>query len=110
VSELTGKTVEAAELLREASASLHGGFDGMRAAQTAFLRELEQNLHKHSTSMSGWLAAYGAQVSKQTSERMDEWNVHTSRFTSTMLNATQALSDAIDEAGSRGTGQTRVTA
>jgi len=98
VSELTGKTVEAAELLRQASTTLNGGFEGMRTAQASFLGQLEKDLHKHSESMSGWLTSYGDQVSKQTYDRMNEWNKHTSEFTSQMLSATRALSDAIDEA------------
>jgi hypothetical protein len=97
VSDLTARTVTAAELLREASASLNGGFDGMRAAQGAFLTDLERQLERHSQAMSGWLSGYGDQVSKQTASRMDEWNRHTEQFTSTMLEATRALSDAVDE-------------
>lgn len=97
VSDLTERTVTAAELLRQASASLNGGFDGMRAAQGAFLADLERQLQQHSQAMAGWLSGYGDQVSKQTAGRMDEWNRHTEQFTSMMLEATRALSDAVDE-------------
>jgi hypothetical protein len=97
VTELTSKAVSAAELLRDVAGSLSHGFDGMRVAQDQFLDDLEVRLMKHSEAMSGWLAAYGDEVSKQTAHRMGEWNDQTERFTSTMLNAAQALSDAIDE-------------
>jgi hypothetical protein len=103
VSDLTDKAVTAADLLRATSASLNGGFEGMRAAQASFLHDLEQQLHKHSQSMAGWLASYGDQVSKQTAHRMDEWNMHTEKFTSHMVTAANALSDVIDELGKPGT-------
>jgi hypothetical protein len=97
ISNLTDRTVAAAGVMQEASGVLRGGFDGMRSAQSAFLADLQQQLVKHSEAMSAWLAAYAGEVSKQTAHRMGEWNAQTDRFTSTMLNATQALSDAIDE-------------
>lgn len=97
VSDLTGRTVTAAELLREASSSLNGGFEGMRTAQSAFLGDLERQLYRHSEAMSGWLSEYGDKVGVQTASRMDEWNRHTEQFTSTMVEATRALSDAVDE-------------
>ncbi|MBB2922998.1 anti-phage ZorAB system protein ZorA [Cellulomonas cellasea] len=99
VTELTQKTVDAVQVLEQASRTLSGGFDGMRSAQEAFLADLQRQLAGHTQQMSGWLTTYGDEVSKQTTKRMDEWNTQTERFTSTMLNATQALSDAIDELG-----------
>lgn len=99
VTELTQKTVDAVQVLEQASRTLSGGFDGMRSAQEAFLGDLQRQLAGHTQQMSGWLSTYGDEVSKQTTKRMDEWNTQTERFTSTMLNATQALSDAIDELG-----------
>lgn len=101
VTELLERASATAELLREASTALNHGFEGMRSAQAAFLTDLEQRLTKHSQDMTAWLTAYADEVSKQTTHRMSEWNVQTERFTSTMLNATQALSDAVDEIGAR---------
>ncbi len=100
-TELASKAVAAAEQLRLASGTFREGFGGMQAAQDAFLGSLEQRLGKHSQAMAGWLAQYADEVSKQTSHRMDEWNQHTERFTSTMLSATNALSEAIDELSDR---------
>lgn len=97
VSTLTDKAVEAAEQLRVASSAFSGGFEGMRTSQDRFLGDLEHRLGKHSEAMAGWLATYADEVSKQTSNRMNEWNEQTERFTSTMLNAALALSDAVDE-------------
>jgi len=99
--QLTERTLAAADLLGKSASELHGGFDGLRSSQRAFLEDLESQLTRHSEAMAGWLAAYGDAVSQQTGERMDEWNEQTHRFTSTMLSAAQALSDAIDELGSR---------
>ncbi len=99
VRELTDRTVTAAKLLEEASRQLNGGFDGMRSTQDIFLKDLREQLTEHSRAMAGSFATYGDDVSKQTTHRMDEWNKHTEKFTSIMLNATQALSDAIDELG-----------
>ena len=98
-TELTEKTVAAAELLQQAAGLLSGGFDGMQSTQDAFLAGLHRQLVKHTEAMSGSLAIYADDVKKQTAHRMGEWNTQTERFTSTMLNATQALSDAIDELG-----------
>lgn len=100
VSGLMDRAVSAAAGLQEGTRLLTGGFDQMRTSQRAFLDDLEQQLTRHSNAMSGWLASYGDQVTQQTSHRMDEWNKHTETFTSMMLNATSALSDAIDELGS----------
>lgn len=100
VTDLTERAVAAARHLTEASQTLNGGFAGMRSAQQSFLADLEQQLTKHSGAMSAWLAAYGDEVNKQTAHRMGEWNAQTQAFTSEMLNATRALSDAIDELGS----------
>ncbi|SDC39072.1 hypothetical protein SAMN05216410_1781 [Sanguibacter gelidistatuariae] len=102
VSELTDKAVEAAEQLRVASSAFSGGFEGMQTSQERFLADLEHRLGKHSEAMAGWLATYADEVSKQTSNRMDEWNDQTERFTSTMLNAALALSDAVDELSVQG--------
>ena len=102
LSTLTGGAVEAAEQLRMASSAFSGGFDGMRTSQERFLADLEQRLGRHSEAMSGWLATYSDEVSKQTSNRMNEWNDQTERFTSTMLNAALALSDAVDELNVQG--------
>lgn len=107
VSELTAQAVAAAQLLNEASGTLSSGFGGMRSAQQAFLADLEQQLAAHSRNMSGWLTAYADEVSKQTAHRMGEWNAQTESFTSTMLNATHALSDAIDEISARQTDDDR---
>jgi hypothetical protein len=102
VSELTDKALAAADLLHIASGSLNTGFDGMQAAQQRFLEDLARGLGKHTQDMAGSFASYAAEVEKQTAHRLGEWNVQTERFTSTMLNATQALSDAVDELGARG--------
>ncbi|WP_066462959.1 anti-phage ZorAB system protein ZorA [Sanguibacter suarezii] len=105
VSDLTGETVAAAEQLRLASGVFSGGFDGMRHAQEQFLTDLEHRLGKHSEAMAGWLATYADEVSKQTSNRMGEWNEQTERFTSTMVSAALALSDAVDELSDHGTSE-----
>ena len=95
--DLTDKAVEAAERLRLASNAFGGGFEAMRATQEGFLTDLEHRLGKHSEAMAGWLATYADEVSRQTSYRMGEWNEQTVQFTSTMVNAALALSDAVDE-------------
>jgi len=102
VSNLVERSTEAADRLVEASRTLHGGFDAMRATQATFLGDLEQQLNRHSSTMAGWLAAYGSKVEAQTAERMNAWNKHTQEFTSHMIQATSALSDAVDELVSPG--------
>lgn len=102
VANLVERSTEAADRLVEASRTLHGGFDAMRATQASFLGDLEQQLNRHSSAMAGWLAAYGAKVEAQTAERMNAWNTHTQEFTSHMIQATSALSDAVDELVSPG--------
>lgn len=101
VTTLAERAVAAADLLRDASSQLNTGFDGMRTAQGVFLTDLEHRLVQHSEkaaeSMSAWLTVYADDVSKQTTYRMGEWNAQTERFTSTMLTAAEALSEAIDE-------------
>lgn len=101
VEQLLTTTLSASQSLTAVSESLRGGFTGMSAAQQAFLADLEKTLHRQSAEMAAWLAAYSDEVSKHTTRRMDEWNAQTSRFTSEMVNATKAMSDAIDEMGSR---------
>lgn len=97
VANLAETALVAAASLRAASVALNDGFGQMNKAQAAFLEDLERRLGEHSEAMSGWLATYADDVSKQTARRMDEWNTHTESFTSTMLHATQALSYAVDE-------------
>ncbi|GHG50510.1 hypothetical protein GCM10011331_13220 [Flavimobilis marinus] len=101
VEQLLTTTLSASQSLTAVSESLRGGFTGMSAAQQAFLADLEKTLHRQSAEMAAWLAAYSDEVSKHTTRRMDEWNTQTSRFTSEMVSATKAMSDAIDEMGSR---------
>lgn len=100
---LTEKSVAAAEELSRAASALNGSYDGMRESQRAFLADLAAQLDQHSKAMAGWLSDYGAAVGEQTEQRMDEWNRHTQTFTSMMITATEALSHAIDEIGSRPT-------
>ncbi|MCM0639529.1 anti-phage ZorAB system protein ZorA [Cellulomonas wangsupingiae] len=97
VVELTERSVAAAQHLSRASETLNGGFAGMRSAQQLFLSDLEQQLKKHSAAMAGWLAAYGNEVTKQTSDRMEQWNAQTDRFSSSMLSTVQVLSEVVDE-------------
>lgn len=99
MADLAERTVTAADLLQTASRALSGGFDGLSAAQKVFLGDLERQLGRHSQAMAGWLAAYADEVGKQTAYRMGEWNAQTEHFTSRMLSATEALSQAIDEIG-----------
>lgn len=101
VEQLLQTTLAASRSLTEVSESLRGGFNGMSAAQRGFLDDLEKTLHKQSGEMAAWLATYSDEVSKHTSRRMDEWNKHTERFTSEMVIATKAMSEAIDEMSSR---------
>lgn len=100
---LTERSSVAADRLAEASRTLHGGFEAMRTAQESFLGDLEIRLTRHSSAMAGWLADYGSKVETQTAERMDAWNKHTEAFTSQMVQATSALSDAVDEMITAGT-------
>ena len=74
-----------------------GGFGAMQSTQREFLDDLEKRLTRHSAAMAGWLADYGTKVEAQTAERMNTWNTQTEAFTSGMIQATQALSDAVDE-------------
>lgn len=97
VADLAQRSTAAADRLAEASRTLHGGFDGMRTAQQTFLEDLEKQLRRHSAAMAGWLADYGSKVEAQTAERMGTWNSQTEAFTTHMIQATQALSDAVDE-------------
>lgn len=110
VARLTERTLTAAGTLETATGALTSGFDGLRAAQGEFLEDLGDQLVTHSGAMSEWLTSYSGEVSKQTAYRMGEWNAQTDRFTSTMLTATQALSDAIDEIGVPWTASDRTSA
>ncbi len=101
VRALMEEAVRASAQLNTAATQLNGGFDGMRDAQAVFLADLQQQLIKHSQTVNSWLADYADQVSKHTAHRMGEWNAQTERFTSQMVNATNALSDAVDELGVR---------
>lgn len=100
VTNLAERSTAAADRLAEVSLTLHGGFDSMRSTQAAFLEDLEKQLRKHSAAMAGWLADYGSKVETQTAERMNAWNSQTEQFTNHMIQATQALSDAVDELSS----------
>ncbi|MCC2314182.1 anti-phage ZorAB system protein ZorA [Cellulomonas xiejunii] len=97
VTNLAERSTAAADRLAEASRTLHGGFDAMRTTQGAFLEDLDKQLTRHSAAMAGWLADYGSKVEAQTAQRMDTWNSQTEAFTSNMIRATSALSDAVDE-------------
>lgn len=97
VTSLVERSTTAADRLAEASRNLNGGFEVMRSTQQVFLDDLEQQLTRHSAAMAGWLADYGSKVQVQTAERMDAWNRHTEAFTNHMIQATSALSDAVDE-------------
>jgi len=109
---LSEKATAIAERLGEAARLISSGYEGMSAAQREFLGSLRSELDEHSRAMAGWLASYGDEVSKQTTNRMDEWNEQTRKFTSTMLNAAQALSYAVEELSTRteGAGENGVAA
>ncbi len=95
--ELTTTAVAASATLEASAETLHQGFGTLREDQEAYLEGLDRRLSSHSEAMATWLSTYSDEVSKHTSRRMDEWNRHTEEFTSTMLNAVQALSSAVDE-------------
>ncbi len=101
ITQLAARAVDAADQLRRASELFGGGFDGLQAAQKEFLVGFRARLEELAREMSGWLSDYADQVTRQTSLRMSEWDGHTEKFTSTMITAAQALSDAVDDLASR---------
>ena len=44
-----------------------------------------------------WLDNYSHAVSKQTRERMNEWNEHTAKFSGDMVRALQQMNNLLDE-------------
>lgn len=88
---------DAVERLGQATAALTAGMGSMRAAQDAYFSRFAGELESHARGMEEWLNDYGAQVSRQTTDRMSEWDSQTREFTSHMVTAAQALGDAVEE-------------
>ncbi|MBD7996995.1 anti-phage ZorAB system protein ZorA [Oerskovia gallyi] len=99
LGEVNAASLDATERLSQAARAAGSTFDTMRAHQEAFLISLKSQVDNHSASLKDWLDQYSDQVHHQTSERMSDWNKHTHTFSSQMLEATNALSEVIDEMG-----------
>jgi hypothetical protein len=74
------------ESLREAATQATAGFGGLEEQNERFLGALARQVEEYATT-----------VRTSTVERLDDWNTHTREFSTEMLNATKALSAAVDE-------------
>ncbi|PWD51220.1 hypothetical protein C8046_11720 [Serinibacter arcticus] len=71
-------------------------FELLRESQREFLTGLRSEVEQLNKATGDWLAAYSEQVSRQTGERMAEWDTHSREFASHMLTTSQALAEVVD--------------
>lgn len=71
-------------------------FETLRVTQREFLVELRTEVEHLNRTTGDWLSAYSEQVSRQTGERMAEWDMHSREFASHMLTTSQALAEVVD--------------
>ncbi|MBD7981098.1 anti-phage ZorAB system protein ZorA [Oerskovia merdavium] len=99
LEEINSASLDATERLTQAARAAGTSFETMQVHQGRFLNDLKAQVDNHSASLRNWLDEYSDQVQHQTTERMSDWNKHTHTFSSQMLEATNALSEVIDEMG-----------
>jgi hypothetical protein len=72
-------------------------FVHMRKHQEDFQQALDMQVKNLETDIVKVIAEYGERVNGQTIERLKEWNIQTSQYTSTMTDAISSLSTVVDE-------------
>lgn len=108
IGQITDNSSTAGDKLAAAAHEAKTAFDEMRDHQTEFLlglgdsldgakKSLTDSIEETSKKMSDWLAAYSDTVSSQTDERLEQWNVHSTEYATSMLHIAKSLEGVVDE-------------
>lgn len=108
LNEIQQNLNRASEGLSESAEKATNGFKELESHQKQFLEGLKQNLESTNkelraqvedlaTQMEQWLEKYAEQVSKQTRDRMNEWNDQTRHFADNLYQSVTAISQLVDE-------------
>lgn len=108
IGQITDNSSTAGDKLAAAAHEAKTAFDEMRDHQTEFLlglgdsldgakKSLTDSIEQSSKKMSDWLAAYSDTVSSQTDERLEQWNVHSTEYATSMLHIAKSLEGVVDE-------------
>lgn len=101
LSTASGEFQESAKLATE-------GFRALEKHQQEFLTSLSNNFGQVTKTLrdqveglekqaQNWLEAYAEEVSRQTSDRMDEWDKQTRNFADNLHKSVQAIGDVVEE-------------
>lgn len=112
LAQLQVSLLEGAQRFEQAAGEVRNGFGEMRKHQQEFLNgvhsefmtlgeALREQVEMVEKQAEQWLQKYANQVNTQVHERMDAWNRETLGFSTQMHAAVQAISNVVDELGSR---------
>jgi ABC-type transporter Mla subunit MlaD len=108
MAELRGHLDVTTAGLEKSAQTAQTAFGDLTKHHNAFLTSLEQQVTGISSAMTGqieeiqkqmstWLEEYAQVVSQQTTQRMSEWNQHTERYSTTMVEVVDGLHDVVQE-------------
>lgn len=83
--------------LNSATEKAESGFVAVHRHMESLQKSLNEHVSELEEHLARLLSNYAERVQSQTSDRMDQWNVHTNQYTTAMTSAIQALASVVDE-------------
>jgi len=95
--EDTAKFEHVADKINSMIDTAGGTFEGLKSAQSEYLKELKRNVSELSTEMSKLLSDYAEQANTQTANHLKVWADSSTDYAVQMNNAARALNSVVDE-------------
>jgi len=97
MKELHSQIKQTSELMNAASKHANSSFITMEEHMKSFVSNLGDQVGELEKNVASLLDEYAVKVNSQTTNRMNEWNTHTSAYIGEMTRAVQSMSNVIDE-------------
>ena len=95
--EISETIASVVEKLDTASRHAKEGFEAVDSNLDKFRQQLARQVQELEDQMSKLMLEFAERVKTTTADRMNQWNQQTSKYTSDMTNAVQALAGVVDE-------------
>ena len=86
-----------ASTMNEASTQAEKGFTAVNQHFSEVAKSLKEHIREVEDQVASLLTSYASQVQVQVGERMNEWNVQTNQYISSMTDAVVAIGSVVDE-------------
>jgi len=97
MKELHSQIKQTSEYMNATSKHASSSFITMEEHMKSFVSNLGDQVSELEKNVASLLDEYAVKVNSQTTNRMNEWNTHTSAYIGEMTRAVQSMSNVIDE-------------